>query len=200
MLLLANIGYNPTETYEPRGLWGLRHEPERKQVWLPRGIVFPWAVGGEIWKVNVRRPKDTDGRGKYITIAGSANALYGLDSLVPRTPAVIVEGVIDALVTQQACRSNGTTQALTGVVATGTTQARRMEWTTELIKCSTILVALDNDAAGDQYAPWWIDVLAPKAQRWRPLLKDAGEMAEAQLDVRAWIEAGLNIAEARSAA
>lgn len=197
LLFQAGIGYNAAETWELRGMWGLTMEPDRKHVWLPRGIVFPARVAGDLWCIQLRRPSDTDGRGKYITVAGQSarghtNTPYGIDWLAPRWPAVVVEGPMDALAIMQATDGSGLG---IGACAVGTTRARRLKWVTPLTRCTSVLVALDNDpdpAKGEQHARWWIDVLRHNARRWRPWGgKDPSAMLEDGLDVRAWLEAGL---------
>jgi hypothetical protein len=46
------VGYNPQDAWEDPAAWGLM-APERgvegggRHIWLPRGITFPWYVGGE---------------------------------------------------------------------------------------------------------------------------------------------------------
>ena len=175
-----------------------------KRVWLPRGIVIPWAIAGAIWKVNIRRPIpyptqtpppplaagpcNLSPPPKYIQAAGGANGLYAADELIPGRPAIVVEGELDALVVWQAAGD------LTTAVATGSTSgARGMRWIVRLALGNPILVATDNDGAtkGEQAARYWLDALGPSARRWRPYLKDPSDMARANLDLRAWIETGL---------
>ena len=99
----------------------------RAGVWLPHGIVIPWYVDGAIWKLTIRRPAGTP---KYITVTGSANALYNVDTLEPGRMAVLLEGLFDVLVVDQ---SAGDPVAS---VASGNTCAWRMRWITQLALCS----------------------------------------------------------------
>jgi len=52
------LGYNPADRYEDPALWGLPSERDgrRYRIWLPRGIVIPWWIDGELWRINIRRP------------------------------------------------------------------------------------------------------------------------------------------------
>ncbi len=153
---------------------------------MPHGIVIPWYVNGAIWKLTIRRP---DGTPKYITVTGSANALYNVDALHHGRAAVLIEGPFDALAVAQAAGD------LVAGVASGTTGARRMRWITRLALCSEVLIALDNeeDQKPDvaQAITYWREVLHPRARRWHPYLKDPSEMLEQGMDVRSWILAGL---------
>jgi DNA primase len=182
-VIRADLGYNPQERWDAPAAWGL--PPEHGQVWLPRGIVIPWLVEGAIWKLVIRRPADTDGRGKYITVSGSSNTLYNVDALTPGQPAVLTEGVFDALAIQQAAGE------LAAGVAAGTTWARRMRWICALALCRPVLVAYDADEAGEAASAYWLDVLGERARRWRPLVDDPAAMLQAGLDVREWIKMGL---------
>jgi DNA primase len=119
-LLRAQVGYHPRDSHPPRTAWGLDAGAGQHQtLWLPRGIVLPWFVGSDLWRINVRRPltpaQCAAGEAKYIGPAGFANGLYGADSLADGKPVVLVEGEIDALTVAQ------TAGDLAAAVATGST-------------------------------------------------------------------------------
>lgn len=185
----ALLGYNPVDYYVPRTVFGLPPEQDAlgndKQLWLPRGIVIPWFVEGKLWKISIRRFQRFQGDTKYYNVPGGSNALYGADKLLAGKPAVIVEGVFDALAVQQEAGD------LVAAVATGATGARRVRWIAKLALASTILASHDSDHAGEQAALYWAGVFGTAAKRWQPLLKDVSEMLAAGLDVRQWISAGL---------
>ena len=104
-------------------------------MWLPRGVVIPWLIDGSLWRVNIRRPA---GEPKYIGPVGSANGLYHADGLVAGTPAMLLEGELDALTIKQHAGD------LVVPVATGSTGgARRTRWIARLALCSLVLVAFD---------------------------------------------------------
>jgi DNA primase len=190
----ANIGYWPADTWEDMNPWGLETGDAipPKRVWLPRGIVVPWWVGGHLWRVIIRRPispaQKASGQHTYQTVNGSTNALYNADALAPACPAVICEGVFDALAVQQEAGD------LIAAVACGTTGAHKVKWLAQLAACRPVLVALDNDedpAKGEQAGSYWLDALGPIARRWRPYVDDPAAMLQAGMDLRTWVEAGL---------
>lgn len=175
----GSFGYNAEDRYERPGRWGLLRD---KDIWLPRGITIPWVIGGEIWRVNIRRPS---GEPKYCGPAGSSNGLYWSDRLRYGLPVVLVEGEIDAWSAMQAWPEGVT------AVATGSTAgARRPRWRALLSIASAVIVAFDADKAGEEASQYWLSVL-PNARRWRPYWGDVNQMLQDGCDVRAWIEAGL---------
>jgi hypothetical protein len=183
----ASLGYNPADFYEDRAAWALPPEEDDqgrpKRVWLPRGVVIPWGVAGNLWRVNIRRPV---GDPKYIGPAGWHDALYRADTLVPGAPAVLVEGELDALTVAQHAGD------LVAAVATGSTAgARRARWLAPLARCGRVLVAFDGDDPGEAAARYWLNVLTG-ARRWRAYYgKDANGQAMAGGDLRGWVSAGL---------
>lgn len=176
----ARLGYNASDIREPPQTWGL--SVDRKQVWVPRGIVIPRRLAGSLWRLNVRRPSGTP---KYIGPAGSSNGLYGSDGIRPDCPVVLVEGEFDALAVSQEAGD------LAAAVATGSTHgARHPRWQARLARASVVLVAYDDDEAGDTAAQWWLSAL-PRARRWRSTRHDVSEMRQAGEDIRAWVATGL---------
>jgi len=160
--------------------------PEHKKIHLLQGIVFPWCVGSELWRVLFRRegdnvPKDE----RYKPIAGSGNTFYQVDMLRPNAPAMIVEGVLDALAVLQEAGD------LIAVVAAGPTSGRRERWIGRLDLASTMLIALDADQAGDKASDWWLKSLGPQARRWRPLWDDPAAMLQDEANLRTWVREGL---------
>jgi DNA primase len=91
----ARIGYHATTTWEKADTWGFASD--HKQIWLLQGLVFPWLLGNELWRV-VIRPAGTDvtNVAKYMAVSGGSNTLYRVDTLRIDTPARVVEGVLDA--------------------------------------------------------------------------------------------------------
>ena len=186
----ASLGYNAGVGHPLQGgdqwrelpvAWGL--PADHKAIWLPRGVVIPWVIGGELWRVNIRRPV---GKPKYCGPAGFGSGLYGADALAPGWPAVLVEGEFDALAIQQAAGG------VAIPVATGSTAgARRARWLAALALCSVVLVSFDDDAGGEEASKYWLGVLS-NARRWRPYYgKDPEGLARAGGDLRAWVLAGL---------
>jgi len=98
------LGWCPRDLFEPPEQWGLTG----KRLYLPRGVVIPHFVNGDLWALKVRRfvgdvpTKAADG-GKYGGPRGGQIALYGVDLLQgsPR-PLFLVEAELDALLLWQA--------------------------------------------------------------------------------------------------
>jgi len=189
-LWAAGIGYNPTDQYTERETWGLPPETNDrgrpKKLWLPRGVVIPWVISGDLWGVRIRIPKPVGPIEKYYWIPGGAPALYRADTLTGALPAVLVEGEIDALTIAQEAGD------LAEAVATGSTHgARHVRWLARLALSPAVLVAYDTDEPGEKAAGYWLDVVK-NAKRWRPYWGDANGLAQEGVSVRNWIDAGLN--------
>ncbi len=183
----ARIGYHVAERWENPQCWEL--PTDHKKIHLLQGIVYPWLVGAEVWKVTFRRdgkniPKDE----RYRPIAGSSNTLYQLNALRPDAPAMLVEGELDApSILQEA-------SDLVAVVATGSTAGGRLErWIGRLALCSIVLVSFDADEAGEEAAAWWLKALGPRAKRWRPYWDDPSPMLQDGVDLRTWVREGLGL-------
>jgi DNA primase len=182
----ARVGYHPMERWENSEQWGLG--PEHKEIHLLQGIVFPWYVGSELWRVLFRREGDeTSKNERYRPIAGGGNTFYQVDTLRPNAPAMIVEGVLDALAVWQEAGD------LIAVVAAGTTSGRLERWIGRLDLASTVLIALDADQAGDTASDWWLKTLGPRARRWRPFWDDPAAMMQGGADLRTWVREGLGM-------
>jgi DNA primase len=182
----ARVGYHPAERLMTRAVWGLEPDP-MKRLWLPRGLVFPWWVGDELWRVVIRRVGDqVPKRNKYVSVSGGGNTLYRVETLQPNSPAMIVEGVLDALAIAQEAAD------LVAVVAAGSTAGGRLErWVGRLALASVVLVAFDADPAGAQAAAWWQKALGARARCWRPYWDDPSAMLQGGADVRTWVREGL---------
>lgn len=180
----AGLGYCDHDRYVEREAWGLspeqRADGKAKGLWLPRGVVIPWEVDGALWALRIRRAQ---GDPKYYLLPGSqAGALYGADAIQTGGPVVLLEGEVDALTVRQAGYS---------AVATGSTHgARRVRWVARLATAEPVLVAYDNDDAGNQAAAYWLDAL-PNARRWRPYWSDANQLQQDGVSVAGWVAAGL---------
>jgi hypothetical protein len=108
-LRLWVVGYNPRDRREPAPSWGLDGE----DVWLPRGLVLPWLVGGDrVSMVKIRRPAADRPRDKYVAVRGGHPLLYGADTLRPGWPAVLCEGELDTLLVAQAAEDRTATVSL----------------------------------------------------------------------------------------
>lgn len=176
----AGLGYSPRDWYLAPDALGLDRD---RRVWLPSGIVIPWYVDDQLWKVVIRRA--AQGAHKYHTVAGSSNCPYGIDAVQPGKPAMLVEGPLDRLAVQQAAGD------IVAPVAVGTTSARKLRWVATIARASPVLVTLDNDDAGNSGASYWLAALQGQAKLWRPLWADPAQMLQDGADVRQWVRNGL---------
>jgi hypothetical protein len=188
----TGLGVNPKDQWIDRSEWGLSGDGT---IWLPRGIVIPWADSEGVSSINIRRP---DGdvepsadeqwkRRKYQRAPGPSAPLYGVQ-WVKDTPVVLVEGEFDAIAVRQeaadVCRP----------VATGSTGgARRKEWRRLLANAPTVLLSFDAEEPGKEAARTWKRAL-PNAIRWRPHAADTSEMLEEGMNLRMWTLCGIEAA------
>lgn len=188
----AGLGYVPRRLERSRRRWGLPPAKDGSDAFpIPAGIVIPYEDGRRrVIKVEIRAIGDTAALKKY-TLPGSANALWGARHLSPYRPAVLVEGVLNALSVQQAAGDRVRVAAIGAA-----THARQMRWIALLAMAPVVLVATDAGEAGEAAARYWIEVLGRRAVRWRPywddpnaMLRDAGNAL-----VREWIDDGLRYA------
>lgn len=151
----------------PGNEWGLEGEGN---LWLPPGVVIPWADSEGVSSVNTRRPSgnvepgadDQWKRWKYQRAAGLSAPMYGVQWIGDPMPIVLVEDEFDALAVQQQaddiCRP----------VATGSTGgARRKRWRKLLANVPAVLIAFDAEEPGENAAREWTSAL-PNAIRWPP--------------------------------
>lgn len=182
LILNEGLGYNPTAITRSRAAWGLPPDPESGDaLYLPAGILLPYVAQQALIKLEIRSIPS----GKY-TVPGSTNALWGTDRLSPHKPAMLVEGVLNALSVKQAAAT-----MVTPVALGAATHARRVRWIAPLAACPLVLVSTDVGEAGDMAAVYWLDVLHHNARRWRPYVDDVNTMLTAGMDVAVWVQAGL---------
>lgn len=173
MMVDAQLGYN-NNTFAKKQVWGAADK-----VYLPQGIIIPWIIGGNIWKINIRQ---SYGEPKYILVSGSANGLYNADSIYPNEPVIMVESELDALLLQSQLPESY------AVVATGSASGSRLlRWVAEVKLASSILLAFDNDEAGENAFLWWHKRLKDKSQRLTPIHHDVTDMMHAGVDLQAWV-------------
>ncbi|MEM7033913.1 MAG: toprim domain-containing protein [Chloroflexota bacterium] len=183
-ILEAQLGYNSYEGWRKKKKWGTE-----KDVYLHSGISIPWLQGDQIWRLNIRlieTRSDQDGQPiRYRGPGGWAGGspLYSLYPIETSKPVVLVESEFDALTIHQSCDD------LVLPVATGSTcGGRRKPWLAKLAMTPLVLIAYDNDSAGEKAAQFWQQML-PNTKRWRPYWDDASQMAQDGGDIRQWIMA-----------
>ncbi|MBU4232758.1 MAG: zinc-binding protein [Proteobacteria bacterium] len=187
------LGLIPINRWEGHEQWGLepdlKEDGTPKKIWLPRGLTIPLCLDGNILRIRIRRPKmdlkSGDDR-RYQTIRGADSRAMLLEP--HRDIQVVVESDLDAiLVVQEA-------QGLVGAVSLGTAgKTPDKEAVAVFRRSRLILVSLDSDDAGAKAAwRWWLNHF-PQARRWPPVGgKDPGDMLLAGMNLRTWIEAGID--------
>jgi hypothetical protein len=167
----ARLGYVPGDFREWRTLEGLE---------VPCGITIPWIAADALWAVKVRRAY---GSPKYQQIkGGNTNGLYGADHLADKDIALFCEGEFDALLARQEA---GTLAAV--VTLSSATATLSSRWYAELTHCHTLLVAYDQDTAGEKGAKRLLS-LSPRFRRLQlPEGKDITEFYLKGGDVYSWI-------------
>jgi DNA primase len=166
--------------------WQLGFNPRDQKLaglWVPRGIIIPGLVAGQVWHLKVRRAA---GRPKYTQVRGGQVALFGADTLPGRDVAVVTEGEFDAMLLHQEAGD------LVGVVTLGSASARLPDaWVPYLLGVRRLLVAYDADLAGTKGAAAW-QALSPPTERLLPLAgKDVTDFYLARGDLRAWVQFAL---------
>jgi DNA primase len=177
------FGYNPTEY---RGQWG------SVAVWLPAGIVIPWYTVGRYWTMRVRRMNG--GTPKYAQAKGAANGLYFgghyfKSPIMPDEVVVVVEGEFDAAVINSHVAIPGC--PVRGVATGSATGARLVQWVCELSIARRVLLAFDDDPAGEEAVMWWRATLGGRAVRLRPTKHDVTDMFLAGHDLSEWVASAI---------
>lgn len=157
-----------------RTTWGGR------DVYLPRGIIIPWVVKGEVWHIKMRLFEEWDDREapKYLRAKGGVPTLFGVDHVDGKRIAVICEGELDAILLHQEAGD------LVDVVAIGPKNSTR---DLEPIQgAKRWLLALDNDA--DDIAGRWEDS-HEQVERFKPSKgNDVTDFYLAGGNLREWVQ------------
>lgn len=170
--------------------WGLEDEmnPETgrfRKVWLPRGLVLPIRRKVGTVSVLIRRAdwKPKDDLPKYWQVKGSGNGCCCLGAA--GKPVVVVESVLDAVLVWQEAGDVAAAVALTGATK------RPDAGTTAFLRAAPLVLwSLDFDEAGTKAWAWWAEHF--QAVKCPPLAgKDPGDMRQAGIPIRLWVEAGI---------
>jgi DNA primase len=181
----ARLGYNRCDRREDLRAWGLDYEKDKKTIWLPEGIVIPFEMGEDLWKIQIRSYRWRDSREKYYCVKGSKNGLHGADKIIEGKPVILVEGIFDALSLVQEAGD-----LIIPVAPGSTTGGRREPWIGLLTSAPFVLVSFDADEAGDTASRHWLAKL-PNAVWWRPFWDDPSQMLMDGADLRSWVGAGV---------
>jgi len=184
----ANTGESGGDIYRNFSSWGLPPEYKEngklRKIWIPTGIIIPLINEG-IERLRVRRDNPQDGQ-RYIIVHGSISRplILGKD----KKSFLIVESELDGWLCWQDAG------ALAGIIALGSASAKPdKEAHNILLKAERILLSLDYDEAGAKAAyNFWPQAYGKKVIRWpTPEGKDASEAYQKGINIRAWVEAGL---------
>lgn len=177
------LGRNPEDIYRSRSSWGLpESKNNKKRLWLPKGLVIPWSIDGEIHRLRIRRP---EGDLRYYVVPGSGMAPTVIVGETKRV-CVVVESELDAILIAQEAGD------IVSVVALGNSSAHPDKIAKDLLSSADhIMVALDFDEAGVKAWGQWKEQYL-QVTRWPvPEGKDPGEYFKAGGDIREWVIAGL---------
>ena len=160
-------------------------------LWLFEGFTIPTIIYSDIWQIRTRTPPKHIGRvvfngdrtlSKYEGITGNKTGLMGADRLAAAHTAIICAGEFDAMLCQQ--------HAPAGVACVtfgSETKRLSLRWQIALRKITRLIVAYDNDEAGDKGFTS-VREIVPNALRARvPTGKDMGEYRAGGGDIAAWI-------------
>lgn len=177
----ARLGYIPGDYRQWKDVSGLN---------VPCGITIPWFASGALWAVKVRRAA---GFPKYVQIAGgSAQGLYGADYLQYHQMALFCEGEFDALLARQEVGDS-----ICPVSLGSATSRLTARWHAELSRCHTILVAYDNDEAGENGADKLIKISPRFRQVILPFGKDITDFYLHDGNLTRWLQDTLKLQQER---
>jgi hypothetical protein len=165
--------------YEPAAEWGFPGEA----VYVPRGIVLPWFVGAELRHIQVRTsPHDRQER--YLSVRGGHPWLFGAATLVPRAPAILLEGALDTVLVWQDAGD------LLGTASLGSCRKLPSRSALDVLgQCLPLFGAYDADDEGEAGASRLRQILSELVRVRPPTGKDPTRFRRAGGSVRAWVEA-----------
>ncbi|MGB0732859.1 MAG: primase-helicase zinc-binding domain-containing protein [Pontibacterium sp.] len=169
------LGYNPAPY---NATWG------NTSVYVPRSIIIPHMHNGKLLKVRFR---GVDGYGQA---AGGANSVFGGGSILPSATVVMVESELDAVMLWEQTRRDRNLWGVVPIAIGGNTQGRLLRWVAQVRVAGRVLLAFDNDAAGQDATRYWQQQI--EHAEVLPMLgnvKDVGDMYKAGIDLCKWIAA-----------
>ena len=162
---------------------------EKGCIRIPDGLIFPYQVQGDLWKLGIKRPFVTDGTMPRGQILGSKECLLNEDLINPNMPVLMTEAFLDAISVEQEAGD-----LIVPISTDGTSNGRSARCIMRLKYADYIIQSFDNDPAGDKAADEWKNLLA-NTYRWRPcIVKDTNEMLTDKQDVRDWVAQGMGLA------
>lgn len=146
---------------------------------LARGITIPYWVGGQVYAINVKRPKGADP--KYLCTGHRSAAMFNGDALKGAAVVFVTEGELDCIALQGAVGNRA------AVVTLGQKTARiTLEGLRQLLPIKKFFIV--TDAGEDEGAAnYWLGLVGGRGQR---VLPPGGHK-----DVCAAAEAGHSLAD-----
>lgn len=172
------IGYNPSYQRHATKILGTDRD-----VHMPKGIVLPYMVDGQIRRVKIRRDsyRHDDKFSKYVGVIGSQKSMSYYPGTTNRM--IVVESELDAMAIDYISKGR------LHVVATGSNTRRPDRITHEAARdCSLIAIAYDNDPEGRKMLARWQEFYHTCIKYPVQEGKDVGEAFERGWDVKEWIE------------
>lgn len=182
------IGLHPVKATAACGLWGL-DEKVFKKVFMPKGIVLPWADGTLLHQIKVR-DLDPKADPRYQSVTGGHPDLFGAWTMTGHDAVILCEGEFDTMLTWQAAMG----EIGTATLGNSTTRPSSTRLS-ELRALRRVLLAYDNDAAGDK-AVAELGALLPNAWRMPPTSGiDVTDFWRRGGSLEAWIDAWTHLME-----
>jgi len=176
------LGYNHQTVTFSRETWGLS---PGKDIFIPQGIIIPLFDKSMTNVIRLRvRQDNPNSQNRYILIAASDTSYFTTLNIANAKPWIVIESELDAILVDQEAGD------FINAVAIGNAQTRPDIKIHEQIKDNPILISLDNDSAGNQESSFFI-TRYKKAIQHKPLKKDPGEMKQAGLNIKYWVEQGI---------
>jgi hypothetical protein len=186
------LGYNsvdqklsPCHLGIPRDDYPSDKEWTGKTVWFPAGDVIPILVDNRVVSVKVRRKnygKPGDRGPKYHILKGS-KMITGVYHFYPEgLPVIVVESELDAILLWQEARE------FVCPISLGSAGNKPDERANALIaNAPSVLIALDNDAAGHEAWPWWRSQHPDAFRVVPPGCKSPGDFFQQGGGLREWV-------------
>ena len=185
----ARLGYNTTPINYEYDTFGLDpetdHKGKNRTVWIPDGIIIPYFDHVGLKRIRVRNANPF-GKNRYVLVTGGTTEYFIYPGGCNSKITVVVESELDGwLVWQEA-------GDIVNVMAAGNSSTRPDQASFELLSsCPGVLCAFDFDDAGKKESEWWAEHF--KSEYWPvPKGKDPGEAFVLGVDIRAWIQSGIN--------
>lgn len=180
------LGWNPQTVWLKRSYWGLP-ENEQKKLWLPMGLVIPTFSADDVVKLKIRRTDwhEKDDRPKYVEISGSMQA-PGIYGYAPHKPIMVLESELDALLIQQFAGDLCCCMALGGASKRPDAHMHKL-----LLEAPLILFTFDVDQAGAIAYRWWKNTYHHLKIWVPPVSKSPGDAYRQGVDLKKWIEIGI---------